>query len=591
MIDRGTKLRWRRKVRQRQRQIEGISSQTEESIDKHFFRRLGRLYEVRRFLISWLLLVVLLIGAVVIQTRALGDYYLKLAPAPGGIYSEGIIGSYTNSNPIFASTDVNSSISRLLYAGLLTYDSDNEIVGDMAESWQVDDTGKIYTVKLKDDLKWHDGEDLDADDVIFTFKAIQNPDTRSPIFSSWQGIKIAKKGQREVTFTLPTILASFQYSLTTGILPEHILGDVPPADLRGSLFNTVEPVGSGPFKWKDIEVVGDTAEQREQRIALSAFDGYHLGRPKIDEMIIRAFLDEEALIRRFEEGKLNAIAGALSRPLSGKDVEELNVPLTGAVMSFFNTSSPILSDAKVRRALTMATDKGNLINSLAYPSEPVHGPLLQEHTGYRSDVLQYGFDKAQAAALLDDAGWVMNPETKVRTKDGEKLSLTLFTLSSAEYAAAANKLQSQWRELGVDLAVESLSSGELQNNIDERSYDILVYGILMGLDSDQFAYWHSSQADVRSQRRLNFSEYKKDAVDDALEAGRTRLDPELRSAKYLPFLQTWREEAPAIALYRPRFIYTVYGRLYNFNQEGMNTPVDRFNNVHEWMIRTTRSVN
>src|SRR5690606_10020079 len=105
-IDRTTKLRWRRKVKQRQRQIEGQGSQTEENIDKHFFRRLGRLYEVRRFLAVWVLVLVGLIAGVVIQTRALGDYYLKLVPKAGGIYSEGIIGSYTNANPIFASNDV-----------------------------------------------------------------------------------------------------------------------------------------------------------------------------------------------------------------------------------------------------------------------------------------------------------------------------------------------------------------------------------------------------------------------------------------------------------------------------------------------------
>lgn len=589
MIDRGTKLRWRRKVRQRQRQIEGIGSSTEEHIDKHFFRRLGRLYEVRRFLVSWILLVVLLFGAVVVQTRALGDYYLKLVPAEGGIYSEGIIGTYTNANPIFASNDVNSSVSRLIFSGLLTYDEKNKLTGDLAESWSVDETGKVYTVKIREGVKWHDGKELDADDVIYTFKMVQNPDTRSPIFSSWQGIKIAATGSHEVTFTLPNILASFQYSLTTGILPEHILGDTAPADLRGALFNTVEPIGTGPFTWQDIEVVGDTAEQREQRIALSAYGDYHLGRPKVDEFIMRAFLDENTLIKSFEEGKLNAIAGALSRPLSGKDVAEINVPLTGAVMSFYNTGSSKLTDAKVRRALTSATDRQKLLKSLGYESVAVSGPLLQEHAGYRADVLQYGFDQAKAKVLLDEAGWVVDPTTGIRQKDGQKLTLTLYTLSSAEYANVANMLQTQWREVGVDLQVESLASGELQTNIDERVYDVLIYGILMGLDADQFAYWHSTQADVRSQRRLNFSDYKSSTVDASLEAGRTRIDSELRSAKYVPFLEAWREDAPATALYRPRFIYTTYGPLYNFTSEGMNSPIDRFNNVHEWMIRTDRA--
>lgn len=590
MIDRATKLRWRRKVKQRQRQIEGIGSQTEEHIDKHFFRRLGRLYEVRRFILSWVLLLLVLIGGLIVQTRALGDYYLKLVPVKGGIYSEGMIGSYTNSNPIFAVTDVNVSVSRLLFSGLLTYDNNSKLANDLAEDWSVDETGKVYKVKLRDNLFWHDGEPLTAEDVAFTIKMIQNPDTRSSYFSAWQGIKVATSGPHEVKFTLPTILASFPHSLTTGILPEHKFQDVEPAALRGSLFNTVEPVGSGPFKWKDIEVVGDTVEQREQRIALSAYDKYHLGRPRIDEFIIRAFLNEAPLVKSFEEGKLNAVVDSSSMSLGGNDVGEKNVPLTGAVMAFLNTKAPMLADTKVRQALTAATDRSAVLSHLSYESVPVNGPLLPEHIGYREDLMQHAFNSERAAALLNEAGWVIDPATGIRAKDGQPLRLTLNTLSSVEYAAVANQLQKQWREVGVDLTVDSLDQSDLQSRIDERSYDVLVYGILMGPDPDQFAYWHSTQADARSQRRLNFSDYASQAADEALEAGRTRIDPELRAAKYDPFLQAWRNDAPAIALYRPRFLYTVYGRLYNFNEKSLNNPADRYNNVHEWMIRTDRAV-
>lgn len=589
MIDHSTKLRWRRKVRNRQRQIEDIGSSTEENLDKHFFRRLGRLYEVRRFILTWILLVVALIGAVVVQTRALGDYYLQTVPAAGGIYSEGIIGSYTNANPIYASTDVDTTVSRLIFSGLLTYDHDNKLVGDLAENWLVDDTGKVYTVKLHDKLRWHDGEPLTAEDVVFTFQTIQNPDARSPYFSSWQGIKVTAVDKLTVTFELPSVLASFPYSLTSGIIPRHKLAEVSPGELRGSLFNTVQPIGAGPFKWKDVEVYGDTADNREQRIALSAFDDYYRGRPKLSEFIVRAYIEEATLIKSFQTGELNGVAGALSMPLSGENVTEHNVPLTGAVMMFFNTTQPNLQDAKVRRALTLTTDQGEILKHLSHGSLPVNAPLLPEHIGYNPSVVQYGLDRAGAQALLDEAGWRIDPTTGIRSKEGKPLTITLNTLNNAEYAGVANRLQKQWREVGVDLTVVSLAQRDLQAIIDERTYDALVYGIVMGQDPDQFAYWHSSQADIRSPRRLNFSNYDNKTVDSALEAGRTRIDPDLRAAKYLPFLQNWREDAPAIALYRPRFIYTNFGPLYNFDQSMMNSPVDRFNFVHEWMIRTDRA--
>lgn len=590
MIDRTTKLRWRRQVKQRQKQIEGISSSTEEHFDKHFFRRLGRLYEVRRFIAMWILLLVALIGAVVVQTRALGDYYLKLAPAEGGIYAEGMIGSYTNANPIFANSEIDSSVSRLIFSGLLTYNDKNQLINDLATSWTVDESGKVYTFNLRDDVKWHDGTPFTAADVVFTINSIQNPDTRSPYFASWQNIKVEAPNDYQVTFALPGVLASFPYSLTIGILPKHKLETVAAADLRGSLFNTIEPIGTGPFKWNGVEVRGDTVSDREQRIALVSNNNYYRGEPKLDEFIIRAFLDEETLMASFEEGRLNAVAGTTTMSLTGPDVEELNIPLTGAVMSFFNTQRPITKDANVRRALTMATDKEEVVHNTGHTSVLVDAPLLPEHIGYVSKLAQHKTNIPAATALLDKAGWKVDPATGMRMKDGKKLSLNMITLSNAEYASVANQLQKQWREVGVELNVSSLSQEDLQAAIESRTYDALIYGIVMGLDPDQFAYWHSSQADARSQRRLNFSDYKSKVADSALEAGRTRIDPAIRAAKYKPFLTAWREDAPAIALYRPRFIYTTYGNLYHFNSKSLNSPVDRFANVHEWMIRTERAV-
>jgi len=590
MIDQGTKLRWRRKFRRKQRLIEDIGSTTEENLDRHFFRRLGRLYDVRRFIASWIVLVILLITATVIQTRALGDYYLQTVPIAGGIYSEGLIGGYTNANPIYASSEVDATVSRLMFSGLLGYDEKNSLTGDLAESWSVDETGKKYTIVLRTGLVWQDDTPLTSADVVFTYKTIQNPDARSPYFSSWQGVKVEAVTERVVTFELPSILASFPYSLTIGIIPKHKLATILPGELRGSLFNTVEPVGSGPFAWKGVEVYGDTAADREQRIALRANDTYHKGKPKLSEFIVRAYVEENNLITSFNKGELNGVAGSLSTPLIGENSKIHNLALTGAVMVFFRTDQPILQDARVRRALTEATNQKEIIRQLSDVNSQVDGPLLPEHIGYNAGVTQYGFDVEKSKALLDEAGWKADPSTGMRSKDGNPLVIQLNTLSSAEYAAVANILQKQWRAVGVDLSVKSLTQRDLQTTIEDRSYDALVYGIVMGQDPDQFAYWHSTQADVRSQRRLNFSNYNNKTVDSALEAGRTRIDPSLRAAKYLPFLQTWREDAPAVALYRPRFTYTSYGNLYNFDQVSINSPTDRFNSVQNWMIRTDRAV-
>jgi len=593
MINRTTKLRWRRRFRRSQKQLEGISYSTEERLDRHFFRRLGRLYEVRRFTVAWLLLSILLITGTVMQLRSLGAYYLKVEPIPGGIYSEGIVGSFTNTNPIFATTEVDTTVTRLVFSSLFNFDQNGQLVGDLAESISVDPGGKTYTIKLKSNLYWHDGAELTAEDVAFTFQTIQNPDTKSPLFVTWQGVKIAVVDDHTLTFTLPNILASFPQSLTTGILPEHLLGDLPIENLRSANFNTLEPVGSGPFKWNGVEVRGNEVDNREQRISLVPNELYYNGRPKINEFIVRTFLDEGRMISSFDSGELTAMAGVeniTDEQRESVDVTDNNIPMTGLVTVFFRNSQEVLNNSDVRRGLSAATDTVDILRQLTYPSIITTGPLLKSMVGYDPAIKQQGFDPLTANLLLERAGWVLG-EGGYRYKDGKKLALTLNTLSNVEYATVAGLLQKQWTAVGVDLTVRSLDQRELQTAIQSRSYDVLLYGIAVGTDPDQYAYWHSSQADPRSIRRFNFSEYSSKSADAALDAGRTRHDPALRAAKYKPFLEAWRNDAPAKTLYQPRYLYVTRGSVANFDPKTLTVPSDRFANVQEWMVRTERVSN
>lgn len=591
MIDRTTKLRWRRRFRRSQKQIEVIGSGAEQQLDRHLFRRLGRLYEVRRFILSWLFLVIILIGGTIIQTRALGGYYLGVRPVAGGIYSEGMVGSFTNANPIFASSEVDDAVSRLLFSSLMTYDNENRLVGDLAKSISVDATGKVYTLVLRDKLKWHDKVDLTSADVVFTYQAIQNPDIKSPLFSSWQGIVVAAPNAHTVVMTLPGVLASFPHSLTNGIIPKHLLGSVEPGSLRSAPFNTTQPIGSGPFKWGGVEVRGNNVEDREQRLSLEPNPSYYLGRPKLGEFIIRTYLNEKRMIQSFDEGALTGMAGIEQISDEQKkqlDISEYSIPVTGAVMAFLRTTQDFLKDTNIRQALAAATNQNAVLTSLEYPSIASTGPLLRGMIGYDLSIKQPAFNVDAASAQLEKAGWIRGADG-VRLKDGKKLSLTITTLSNVEYASVASLLQKQWNDVGVDATVRALNQRDLQTAINGRGYDVLLYGITLGTDPDQFAYWHSSQADARTQRRLNFSDYSSKAADSALEAGRTRIDPTLRAAKYRPFLEAWRNDVPAIALYQPRFLYVTHNSIFNFNVRNINSPADRFVNVHNWMVRTERA--
>lgn len=588
---RALKLRFRRKLRLQKRQVEELGAQAEQRLEDDFFKRLERLGAVRRFVGTWLLLLVLLIGSMVAQTRGLSKYYQELVPVAGGTYTEGILGSFNNASPLYATDIVDSSVSRLLFAGLLTYDQSNSLVGDLASGWQVNEAGTQYAVKLKPNLTWHDGAPLTSADVLFTYQVIQSPDARSPLYSSWQGISVAAPDPSTVTFTLPNPLASFPYYLTNGIVPQHILGSVAMADMRSQAFNTVEPVGAGPFQWQAIELVGGSVESREEHIALKPFADYHAGKPKLNSFVVRTFRGTEQLIRSFQKQEVDAVVGLLQVPdelRTDKVMRIYNLPLTAQVMVFFKTTQGVLADKAVRKALVQGTNVGGVVNLLDYPIVLVTEPLIRNQLGYNASFGQPGFDPVAAQAGLDAAGWKMG-KNGIREKDGAPLSFVLTAQANGEYGRVASELVKQWRAIGVDAKVDAQEDvTTFQKSLTGHAYDAVIYGISVGVDPDVYAFWHSSQADVRAPVRLNFSEYHSGKADASLEDARTRLDPALRAAKYQPFLQAWQSDTPALGLYQPRFLYLTRGTVHGLDEHFINSDAERFTNVHNWQIREAR---
>jgi ABC-type transport system substrate-binding protein len=190
VVDRKSKLRLRRTLRKRRRQVEDLGYATEDSLDKHLFRRLTKLLGIRRFLAGWISLLILLSIGVVLQAKSLSTYYQKPVPASGGTYREGIVGTFTNANPLYAQNSVDASVARLVFSGLLRYDEKGRLEPDLAESYEHDETETLYTVHLKQNVRWHDGELFNARDVVFTYNRIQNPEVKSPLLPSWRGVII-----------------------------------------------------------------------------------------------------------------------------------------------------------------------------------------------------------------------------------------------------------------------------------------------------------------------------------------------------------------------------------------------------------------
>lgn len=592
-FDDETKRRWRGSLRRHRRNAVELGQQADYQIEKLLIRRFDRLVSVRRFVLIWVGLFVILFFVTFSQIRSLSPHYQKLSAVPGGVYSEGLVGTFTNANPIYATGTADVSITRLIFSGLLRYDNNNTLVGDLASDWVISPNQLQYTVHLKKNITWHDGKPFNADDVIFTYSMIQNAAAQSPLFASWKDIKVSKVDNYTLNFDLPNSLSSFPYALTNGIVPQHVLKSSQPERLRTSTFNTA-PVGTGPFVWKYVEVSGTSSADRQQRISLSKFKDYWQGQPKLDGFSLITYSDEAHLVTAFKDNQISAMSGLENLPEELSHDSTINsyyTPLTSSVMVFFNNSRPKLNDTAIRKALVEGIDRQPITNMFGYPVQLSDEPLLRSQLGYDSSAAQLPYNPNDANETLDKAGWKM-AEGGVRQKDGKKLDFHLKALSSQQYTLVSQFLQKQWAKIGVNVIVDyPPTPDDMQNSIANHDYDALLYGINLGVDPDEFAYWDSTQASISSQGHLNLSEYKSTPSDQALEAARTRSDPALRILKYKSFLEHWRDDVPALALYQPNYLYITRGPVFNYQRKADNSTADRFYEVNNWMVRQKRQTN
>lgn len=587
MLDKTTRLRLRRKYKRSRQQVEGIGGNADDKLDQHVLKRLSKINKVRRFVATWVLLLVMLIAVTIGQTRSLANYYLEPTPVPGGTYTEGMVGAFTNANPLYATGQVDQTVSKLVFSGLLKLTGDNNLVGDLARSWEVNESGDTYTVTLKENLFWHDGTPLTANDIVFTFELAGHPDAKSPLFQTWRGVEITAPDDLTVQFKLKNPLSSFAYSLTTGIIPQHKLADFPPEQVRSASFNTLQPVGSGPFEWATIETVGTNREKIEQHIGLRRNQRFYNTPAKLNQFQVQTYTDQDQLLEAFQKQRVNAMVGFDQLPdeLTGDNqIHTYTAPIMAGNYVFFQNENEILKEPEVRQALLSAVDMNRVYNSLGYPAILVDEPVLKEHFLYTPKFKQLGFDSARANKLLDEAGWKRNNDGQRIRKD-QPLQLKIYAQNTSDFNKVSQQLQMAWEDLGVDVQVFLQSAEDLQAAVSNRVYDVLISGVTIGADPDVFVFWHSSQADDRSPNKLNFSHYSNSEADTALEAARTRSDPKLRKIKLDPFLKAWQTDVPGFGLYQPRFMYISRGEVYNFEITRVTMPANRLWNVQDWMIR------
>lgn len=582
----GRTKRLKRVFRKRRQQVGDITVEANRHLDRHLFKRINKIQHSWRFISAWIAFTLLIGLGLAYQIRSVDKFYLFDKPVAGGEFVEGIQGSFSNANPIYAVSSVDTSVSRLIFSGLVKYDNQGKIVGDLAEKWTIDEKATTYTFIIRNNAFWHDGKEVVADDVVYTIQAIQNPDTLSPYNLNWQGVTVKALDKKTVQIVIPGPLTSFIYSLTQGVVPKHVLESTPFAQLRSSEFNNRDPIGSGPFSWVGFSVLSNSDDALRQRIILQNYSGYHLGEPKLDRYTIEVFGDDSGAIDALKSRRINGATLTTSPENLPDSVIQNNIPTLNAVYVFFHTQKVPFNDKKVRNASAQIMDTKRILAQLSYTPTGVNGPLLRNSSAYDKTRVQKTTDIAKAIELLDQAGWVKPPASFVRQKDSKPLEFTLLTEDKPEYVKLVDVLQRQFADVGIKMNVSIKSGKEFQRSLLNHEYEALLYGISIGSDPDVYAYWHSSQA---TPDRFNFSEYKSSVADSALEGGRSRPDGELRNTKYVPFLDAWRDDSPAVGLYQPRLLFTLNDKLYNFEPFALAQTSDRYANVHNWMIKTSKS--
>ena len=464
-----------------------------------------------------------------------------------------MIGRLDTLNPIYASTQSERSAGQLLFSSLFRYDSSNNLESDLAKSYTASKDGKVYTVQLRENATWHDGKPVTADDVTFTLGLIKNPQARSYLYRTWQDVQVKATDKYELEFTLPSAYAPFPHALTFGVLPKHVLDTVSPLRLREHPFNR-EPVGSGPFTFKGIQIINPDADRVVLQVDRN--QGYYRGPVKLERFQLHTYKDHDDLRQGFLSREVNAAAELTIsdvRTITGQlpSTVTSSTPLYNGVYAFFRTDRSALNDAQVRRALVKATNRDSLRKSLTGYASNLEGPLLPEQVAGVGDLKQAAYDEKTAAAELEAAGWIL--KNGVREKDGQPLQLSIVAPRSGDFPEVLEGIASQWRKVGVDVKTQVVPTNTFEQNIlTSRAYDVLLYELALGADPDVFAYWHSSQASVRG---FNLSNYQSAITDDALLSARGRSESNLRAAKYRGFFEQWLEDAPAVALYRPHMRY------------------------------------
>lgn len=538
------------------------------------------------WLIAWTLIIIMGMSAATMLAGVSLALTTKV-PARGGTYIEGVVGTPRFVNPLLAISEADRDLSSMVYSGLLRRNPDGTLVPDLAESYEMSEDKKTYTVAIKNDARFHDGKPVTADDVVFTVREAQTPEVKSPRRADWEGVTVQALDEKTVSFTLASPYPPFLENLTMGILPKHLWSGVSSEEFAFTTLNE-HPVGSGAYK---IESIRENSSGIPVEYRLTAFRSGTRS-PFIDKFVFRFYPNEDELKKALERGEV----------LSAGSIDPSGVPGGHAVYEavfgrvfgvFFNQSqNPVFADAGVRKGLDAAVDKQRIIDTIlnGYGSV-IDGPLPPE-TILPSVNAEDSEARLQAARdIFAKAGWkagedgiLVKTETVKGKKQTSRLAFSLSTSNAPELKRAAEMAAENWRAVGADVALKFFEQNDLNIEvIRPRRYDALLFGEVVGREPDLFAFWHSSQ---RNDPGLNIGLYANTDTDKKLSEARTSDDSEVRRQKAEAAAEDIKNDVAAVFLYAPHFVYLAPKSVSGIVLGTVSAPSDRFDSADQWYLST-----
>ncbi|MBU1180285.1 hypothetical protein KJ885_05055 [Patescibacteria group bacterium] len=515
----------------------------------------------------------------------------KITPTQGGEYIEGVVGYTRFINPLYSqSNEVDRDLVSLIYSGLTKRNTRGNIVLDLAEKYTLSDDEKTYTFELKENVLWHDGKKMAADDIIFTINAIQEKNYNSPLRSSWEKVEAQKIDDYTVQFKLQKPYGNFLTLLTVGILPKHIWEKVPVANINLAEANN-KPIGSGPYRFESF-VKDKVGAIKSYQLEISK--DYYEKKPNIKRIILKFYPDYASATQALDSHQIDGLAfipaeARMQLKLKGR-LEQYDVGLPQYNTLFLNEKqNAILKSKALRKALVLAIDRNKIIReALDGDGIIIEGPILPGYPGFDEKISRNFYDKEAALRALIEEGWVLKDGNRYRTKGSQQLKITLTTIEKGQNVKAAGIIKDNWAEIGVEVELKIVSTANIYEDvINKRSYEVLLFGAMYGSDLDPYQYWHSSQAQYPG---LNLAMYSNRKADVLLEDARQTLDKIVRQEKYKEFQELLIEDFPAIFLWQPRYTYMIDKKIKGIQISEIITPSDRFQYIMEGYVKMKRTL-